>query len=526
MHRQYKVLLLICLLFIQGHASRMVVGPVTAAPERHPPGEAAVRVSEWFDSHRDRPPMLRAFVQRMPKGGDIHTHLSGAVYAESYIEWAAENGYCFDIPTITLVAPPCGRRSDQIPAKELTNRPDSYNKLIDVLSTRNLAYAGQSGHDQFFATFGGFGTISKLRGDDMLARVATRAAAQHVVYLEIMMSFQGSKVRNLGKQVLDKQMDWEQNLELARQRLLDNGMLDLIDQGRVDIKILNRQYRNVLNCNTAEAKPGCDVTIRFLQQTTRTKPLAEVFAQLVYAFELVKADPRVVGINLVAPEDNEVALRDYTSHMKMIAFLHERSPDVNIALHAGELTLGLVPPRHLRFHIRQAVEIGQAQRIGHGVDIFYEDDPLQLMEVLQERGVLVEICLTSNDVILGVRGKDHPLPDYLRKGIPVTLASDDEGVSRIDLSNEYLRATLTYDLGYSELKRLARNSLEYSFLAGGSLWRTTKPFAVTKACAKGAPGAESPSGNCSEFLNESDRAREQWRLEEAFKEFENLPWFR
>jgi adenosine deaminase/adenosine deaminase CECR1 len=520
------VLLLICLLFIQGLTSQVVVAPVTAAAECQPQVEAAICVSDWFDSHRDRPTMLRAFVQRMPKGGDIHTHLSGAVYAESYIEWAAENGYCFDIPTTTLVAPPCGRKNDQIPATELMNRPDSYIKLIDVLSTRNLAYAGQSGHDQFFATFGGFGTISKLRGDDMLARVAARAAAQHVFYLEIMMSFQGSKVRNLGKQVLAKQTGWEQNLELARQRLLDNGMLDLIDQGRVDIKILNRQYRNVLDCKAAEAKPGCDVTIRFLQQTTRTKPLAEVFAQLVYAFELVKADPWVVGINLVAPEDNEVALRDYTSHMKMIKFLHERLPDVNIALHAGELTLGLVPPRHLRFHIRQAVEIGQAQRIGHGVDIFYEDDPLQLMEVLQKRGVLVEICLTSNDVILEVRGKDHPLPDYLSKGVPVTLASDDEGVSRIDLSNEYLRATLTYDLGYSELKRMARNSLEYSFLSGTSLWRTTKPFAVVDACAQDAPGAESPSGSCSEFLNESDRAREQWRLEEAFREFENLPWFR
>ena len=52
----------------------------------------------------------------------------------------------------------------------------------------------------------------------------------------------------------------------------------------------------------------------------------------------------------------------------------------------------------------------------------------------------------------------------------MTLASDDEGISRIDLSNEYLLAVLRYKLSYRDLKTLARNSLEYSFLPGQSLW--------------------------------------------------------
>jgi len=79
--------------------------------------------------------------------------------------------------------------------------------------------------------------------------------------------------------------------------------------------------------------------------------------------------------------------------------------------------------------------------------------------------VVVEISLTSNDLILGVRGKDHPFPVYLAAGVPVVLSTDDAGVSRIDLTNEYFRAVRDYGLGYAQLKAIARNSLSYSFLA-------------------------------------------------------------
>ena len=83
--------------------------------------------------------------------------------------------------------------------------------------------------------------------------------------------------------------------------------------------------------------------------------------------------------------------------------------------------------------------------------------------------VLVEINLTSNEV-LGVSGKNHPFPIYREFGVPVALSTDDEGIERIDLTNEYVRAVESYDLSYADLKQLVRNSLEYSFLPGVSLW--------------------------------------------------------
>ena len=87
-----------------------------------------------------------------------------------------------------------------------------------------------------------------------------------------------------------------------------------------------------------------------------------------------------------------------------------------------------------------------------------------LLADMRARPVVVEINLSSNDIILGVRGKDHPLPTYLAAGVPVVLSTDDAGVSRINLTNEYFRAARDYGLSYRLLKAIARNALTHSFL--------------------------------------------------------------
>ena len=87
-------------------------------------------------------------------------------------------------------------------------------------------------------------------------------------------------------------------------------------------------------------------------------------------------------------------MRDYTLQMKIVGYLHSVYPDVPISLHAGELAYGMVPPDGLRFHIRQAVEIGDAERIGHGVDLMYEDKPQELLKELAQKHVMIEINLT------------------------------------------------------------------------------------------------------------------------------------
>jgi adenosine deaminase len=263
------------------------------------------------------------------------------------------------------------------------------------------------------------------------------------------------------------------------------------------------------------------VTVRYLYQVLRGLPHEIVFAQILLGFELASSDPRFVGLNLVMPEDWYVPIHDFNEHMTMLDYLHSVYPKVHITLHAGELAMGLVPPEDLAYHIRASVERGHAERIGHGVSVMNEKDPIGLLHEMAERNVLVEIALTSNDMILGVSGDDHPLPIYMKYGVPVALATDDEGVSRSDMTHEYLRSIESYHLSYADLKRMARQSLEHSFLPGQSLWTDTKlVFRAAPACVNDAAGAEKPSAGCEQFLAANERARMQWKLEGEFAKFE------
>jgi adenosine deaminase len=238
-------------------------------------------------------------------------------------------------------------------------------------------------------------------------------------------------------------------------------------------------------------------------------------------FETASADPRFVGINLVMPEDGYTAMTDYALHMRIVSFLHAFYPKIHLSLHAGEIAPGFVPYEGLCCHVRLAVEKAQAERIGHGVDIMYENNPHALLKEMAANHVMVEISLTSNDVILGVSGKDHPFLLYRMFGVPVALSSDDEGVSRIDLTHEYVRAVQSYDLHYADLKRMVRTSMEHSFLPGASLWSAPDAFTrVVSACSQDSLGAEKFSSRCADFLGSNEKAGQQWELERRFRAFE------
>jgi adenosine deaminase len=473
------------------------------------------RASAYMDSVRNNPLLLRAFLLGMPKGGDLHNHLAGAVYAEDFIDIAARNGLCVDVMTFVLQKPPCSA-ADGTPAvaDTLTNSA-IYNGMIDAWSMRGAEASGESGHDHFFNTFAKFSLASSLETGHQVALVTSHASMQNVLYLELMHTVDGSAAANLGSQV-----GWESDLADLRSKLIAAGMTQVATAAGASLDRADAEFRSELQCDTPNADPGCSVGVRYLYQVIRTQPPERVFAQFVLGFMLAQSDPRVVGINLVAPEDDYTALRDYTLQMSMLDYLHSLYPNVNIALHAGELAPGLVSPPNLRFHIWQAIELGHAQRIGHGTDVTEEDNPFDLLDAMRQRGILVEISLYSSRGILGVEGSNHPFPIYLAEGVPVALATDDEGVSRSDLTAEYTLAAETFGLSYSELKRISRNSLEYSFLPGSSLWLDGDESDIAPACAGDRPVVTDVSTACQHLLDSSEKAAMEWRLEQAFSEFE------
>ena len=500
---------LILLLF--AGAAPLAFGQAKASAEQ--------RTARYLDSVRQQPLLLLAFLREMPKGGDLHNHLAGAIYAESMIDFAAQDGLCIDRATLFLAPAPCDASCDphgSKPAVSCSYRdPALYNSIIDAWSMRNWQPGEGSGHDHFFASFDKFFASTLNHIGDSIAEASARAAQDHLQYLELMHTAGGLRSAELGTK-----LGWDDDFARMRQKLLAGGLPEIINTTRKELDADEAKAQLLLKCGTPVADPGCNVTVRYLYQVLRGLPREQVFAQILTGLELAQADPRFVGFNLVMPEDWYVPMHDFELHMRMIEYLHGVYPKVHISLHADELAIGLVPPEGLRFHIRDSIEIGHAERIGHGVAVMNERDPIGLLHEMAQRKVLVEICLTSNDGILGVRGKDHPLPIYMKYGVPVALATDDEGVSRSDMTHEYLRAVQSYDLSYADLKRMARQSEEHSFLPGASLWADTKTFRPVAACAGDSPDAGKFSAGCTTYLDQNQRAREQWKLEREFAMFE------
>jgi hypothetical protein len=480
---------------------------------------AEQRTARYLDSIRRQPSLLLAFLHHMPKGGDLHNHLDSAIYAEDLIDFAASDNLCVDRTTSMLLPPPCDSCEKYTPKPAIRCAYDDhilYNQIIDAWSMRNWRPGDESGHDHFFATFDKFALASHGHVAEAVASVTNRAAREHVQYIELMHTADGSAASELGLK-----LGWDADFAKMREHLLAGGLQEIAAATSKTLSDDDARARAELKCGTPEAEPGCNVTVRYLYQVLRGLPHAAVFAQIVLGFELASSDAHFVGLNLVMPEDWYVPIHDFNEHMAMLDYLHGVYPKVHITLHAGELAMGLVKPEDLQFHIRASVERGHAERIGHGVDVMLEKDPIGLMKEMAAKNVLVEINLTSNDQILSVSGDDHPLPIYMRYGVPVALSTDGEGVSRSDMTHEYFRAVDGYKLSYAELKRMTRQSLEHNFLPGASLWAATKPaFRVAPACGGNPLGGEKLSDACRDFLANNERAREQWKLEGQFAEFE------
>jgi len=134
-------------------------------------------------------------------------------------------------------------------------------------------------------------------------------------------------------------------------------------------------------------------------------------------------------------------------------YAEARDAGLRLTAHAGETT----GPES----IWAALNIG-AERVGHALSAI--QDP-ELMEVLAERQIPLEICMTSN-LKTGCCScpEDHPVRRYFDAGLMVTLNSDDPALFHSDLAQEYERVQEHFGFTDEHLRELASNSIEASFL--------------------------------------------------------------
>lgn len=483
---------------------------VVLSPEQH--------TAIYLESIRSNPGELRAFFLAMPKGGDLHNHLTGAIYAESIIDLAIANGLCIDPVDYNLSCGPCNP-GKTFPVSRAYEDADMYNRLIDEWSIRNSHVSNSTLRSHFF---GIFQKISPALVDygAMISEIRSRAAKEKVQYLEMMILLipQAKAANSLGRS-----LGWDDNLTRLHSRLMASGLEGIAENISIEIERYHNESQDILRCGNTQADRRCGVEVRYQYCALRTLPMEEVFAQLSLAFEVAERCPLVVGVNLVGPEDDRVSRHDYSLHMKMVEFLHSIHPNVRIDLPAGELAQGMVPPEDLKFHMSEAIGLGNASRIGHGVTIMEESCPQNILEKMARQGIAIEIMPVSSEALLGVKDKDLPLAIYASQGVPVVLGSDDPGILRTDLSEQFVLVAERYPgINYSQIKRFVRNSLEYSFLPGSSLWARRGDYAeIVPACAADTLGADEHSPECLACLDGSEKAAAQWKLESDLADFED-----
>ena len=412
---------------------------------------------------------LNLFMTRMPKGGDIHHHFSGTIYVETYLDWVAKKGWFINSCDLTIakttaeVKQPCSAFT----IDELRNNFERYRKLLTLWSDKDFSnhYHEQPAPDtNFFSTFGYFDPISNQYPNEGMTIIKNRAIAENVAYIETMYEPTGLKYRDWMNE--STQQDFTKRLRATTsQAEVDTVLTELTELFTQQASFSAGVDHFVARVKAAHHNIDNEhFTMRYQTFTVRVQNPVQVYLELLSGFAATSQSPLLVGVNIVAPENHHVSMRDYTLHMRMYHYLSRRYPGVNRALHAGELTLGMVRPEGLLFHIEQAIDIAGAQRIGHGIDIPYETNALSIIEKMK-RGIAVEINLTSNEFILGVAGKAHPYLIYQEFGVPMVISTDDSGVSRNNLTNEYVLLASRYQPSYAQLKEYVYNSIKFSFMS-------------------------------------------------------------
>jgi len=379
----------------------------------------------------------------MPKGGDLHNHLSGAGFAEWWYELALaekSRGYyyytkvrinnCREYGSNAFAWPPYYLMFSnimEISYKQLSDCEKSeYKRLEDLDENEKSAWMNSiqldkphEGREEFFQTH--WQRLNALLVNPwlqagLMARNIKAFSDEGVSYLELQVDVRGA--RNADGSFISS----NDTSTILRERLQQK---DLADTG---------------------------MTVRFQLVLLRFTPDAEEQLRMLYQFVYDNND-LYVGVNMVGREDNDKG--HPRRFLPTLRELRRQYGGVRLAIHAGEVD-------EPNTHVRETLLLG-ADRIGHGLNLITDDDMMRLM---RHGPYLVEINLISNLLLGYVEDyAQHPFPEYLRTGIPVALSTDDRGMWDSTLTDEFFVAVSEFNLSWDEVKLLSRNSLAHAFVA-------------------------------------------------------------
>jgi len=406
--------------------------------------QSASAAERWFEEVKRTATaeQLYSFLYALPKGGDLHNHLAGAILSEWMWDAALaqeQRGYlyytkvriqnCVDYGSneygidryLLLFKNLQGFRYDKLDACQKSE----YKKLQDLDAREKAAWLNSmrldapfEGRNEFFEAH--WARIHDLLKNpylitDILYKNMDAFGKEGVVYLETQGELDGY---------------WK----------ADGASFDTDEVAQI--------LRAFLASKAAQAT---GVEVRFQTDLLRFTPGAEERLKQLYAVTDEYRD-LFVGVNMVGREDND---KGYPLRfLSTLRELRHKYPDINLSIHAGEVD-------EPNFHIKDTLLLG-AKRIGHGVNLITDPD---MMVLMRNGPYMVEINLISNLLLEYVSEySQHPFPEYLRIGVPVALSTDDRGMWDSNMTDEYFVAVREFNLSWEEMVQLGRNSLKFSFV--------------------------------------------------------------
>ena len=398
---------------------------------------------DWFEELKEGDDQtLYRVLYYMPKGGDLHNHLSGSNYSEWWYDLAVaqeDRGYTYYTKVrIENCAPYGGDRFG----------PQAY-----LLLFRNIAEAEYNDLDACEKR-----EFKRLQDLTEVEKTAWLESIRLDKPYEGREEFFQTHWQRLGAMVLNPYLQAEtlyRNMHAFGEEGLSYLETQVYTHGavRADGSIMPpEETAGILMRRTQEADAlETGVTVRFQIALLRFTPNAESTLREIYSFVYDNSD-MFAAVNMVGREDND---KGYPLRfLETLRELRRDVGDVRLSIHAGEVD----EPND---HVRDTLLLG-AERIGHGLNLITDDDTMLLM---RHGRYLVEINLVSNYLLQYVNDyAQHPFPEYLRTGIPVALSTDDRGMWDSTMTDEFFVAVREFDLTWNEIKLLSQNSLQYAFV--------------------------------------------------------------
>lgn len=427
----------------------------------------------YLEKIRNNEAFLTAFFQQMPKGGDLHHHFSGSIYAEPLLERAIAEDFYLNLETMQVAKnkPSNGNWETFSSLKNKGQLAFYQQQVMQTWSAKDYNGVSVPSDDLFFDSFDKFFPVIDGHFAEGLLELKKRALSENVSYIETQLSIIPCDMK------VDNLTDFNSKLRQAAIQKDEKAVLKLLDDLFKSIQQKDaKKYAEDFNTNFI-AKLHKDLkidddrfTMRYQNFVLRFMEPVELFKNLVIAFISANESKLVAGVNIVSPEHGENSMKDYWLHMVMFKYCHSKFSDVKYTLHAGELTLGLVQPEDLTWHINSAIYTAGANRIGHGVDIAYEANSYDLLRYMSKNNIPIEINLASNEFILKVKEGRHPFTLYKEFNVPIVISTDDAGILRTNMTEQYVLLAKRYpDVSYATIKQYVYNSINYSFIQDTSV---------------------------------------------------------